>query len=732
MRFPHFQQNGISDCSITCLKMISAYYGRIISNEHIRQNCHVSKQGASFASIQNAGEALGFRTKAVYVSWKAFCTNILFPCIIHWNHNHFVVVYKVKKRFGKTQIYVADPAAPGMLKYQEKEFLTYWLNGYDENNGAPKGPVMMFEPSPYFYEDNSKYSKSVNTDYIVNYIAPYWKNLLQLLLAIIIASVINLMLPYITQSIVDKGINNSNIPFIRIILLAQVVLTFGQTMIGLVQSWLMLHMTTRISISIVSDFLAKLMRLPIAFFDSTRFGEIIQRIEDTNRIRIFLTESLLNIILAFITVVIYGCIIGCYNGYILNIFFIGSALYIIWIILFLRMRRKLDYKHFQQASANQSSVIQLIGGMQDIKLNNCERQKRWGWERIQVQLFKLSIKTLQIQQAQSIGGFFINQTKNIMISYFAAKSVIEGQMTLGMMISMQYIIGQLNAPIEKMISFFEETQDAKISINRIGEINNLPDEESGKEEFCENIPENSSIEFKNVSFQYDGNNSNMVLKDISFMIPHKKITAIVGPSGSGKTTILKLILGFYKPTKGELMLGNKKIEQYSPRAWRSVCGMVYQDGYIFNDTILGNIVLSEEKLNKKKLHEACRIANITEYIESLPQGYNTVIGTEGQGLSSGQKQRILIARAAYKNSKYLLLDEATNSLDANNEKKILEQQHILFKDKTVIIVAHRLSTIKDADKIVVVNNGEIVEQGQHEELLKARGFYYELIKNQLD
>ena len=546
------------------------------------------------------------------------------------------------------------------------------------------------------------------------------------------ASLLNLLLPFITQSIIDKGVTLGNLSFVKTMLAAQLFIVIGQTANDLIRSWLMLHVTARVSISLISDFLAKLMRLPISFFDTKMTGDIMQRIQDHSRIQDFLTNSLLSIVMAMVLFIIYGVVLGGYNIIILGIFLSGTILYIGWVLLFLKWRRKLDYMRFQEAANNQSNIVQLIGGMQDIKLNNCEKQKRWEWERIQAKLFRISIKGLTLSQAQQVGGTFIDQTKNIIISFLAAKSVIDGNMTLGMMTALTYIIGQLNAPVSQFISFVREYQDANISMERLGEINNRDDEEPAGEEKIYEIPENADIEFKNVTFQYGGPHSPKVLDGISLKVAHGKVTAIVGASGSGKTTLLKMMLGFYPPSEGSVTLGGCEMGAYSESSWRKKCGCVMQEGYVFSNTIAENIGLCDEIPDMVRVRQAAEVANIREWIESLPLGYNTKIGADGHGLSTGQKQRILIARAAYKNSPYLFFDEATNSLDANNEKLIMENLNHLFDGKTVVVVAHRLSTVKNADKILVVDNGHIIEEGTHLELTARKGYYYELVRNQLE
>ena len=555
---------------------------------------------------------------------------------------------------------------------------------------------------------------------------------MQLLLAMLTGSIISLILPFITQSVIDVGIGTSDLHFVVIMLMAQLVLTLGQMANELIRSWLMLHMTTRVSISLISDFLSKLMRLPISFFDSKMHGDIMQRIGDHSRIQSFLTGTLLSIVMSLVTFAIYSVVMGAYDMSILGVFLLGSALYVTWILLFMKRRRKLDYMRFQEAAANQSSIIQLIDGMQDIKLNGCEKQKRWEWERIQARLFNVSVKGLTLGQTQKVGGTFIDQTKNLLVSFLAASAVINGDMTLGMMTAMQYIIGQLNAPISQFISFVQEAQDARISLERLGEIHERKDEETHDEDYIGEIPEGADLKFQNVVFQYEGPHSEKVLDNVTVTIPHGKVTAIVGASGSGKTTMVKMMLGFYTPVSGSVLLGGVPLSDYSPSAWRRECGTVMQEGFIFSDSIAGNIGLSDETPDMDRVKNSARVANIDDFIAGLPLRYNTKIGAEGNGLSTGQKQRMLIARAAYRDTRYLFLDEATNSLDANNEKAIMQNFGTLFRGRTVVIVAHRLSTVRNADNIIVLDKGKVAEQGTHQELTALHGLYYNLVKNQLE
>jgi ATP-binding cassette subfamily B protein len=615
--------------------------------------------------------------------------------------------------------------------------------------------ALLLEPTPAFYEKEDEKKDRAKFSYIFRYLKPYHKYIVQLFLGLLLGSLLQLIFPFLTQSIVDYGISNQNLGFVTLILIAQLVLFASQTVVEFIRSWILLHITARINISMISDFLIKLMKLPIRFFDIKMIGDIMQRIHDNSRIQNFLTSSTLSTLFSFVNLIIFSIVLGLYNLKILAIFIAASILYVLWIVVFLRRRKELDYKRFAQASAEQSNLYQLITGMQEIKLNNCEKQKRWEWENIQVKLFNVSIKGLALSQYQQAGAFFIDQTKNIIISFFAAQAVITGNMTLGMMMAVQYIIGQLNAPISQLIGFVQSAQDAKISLERLGEIHDREDEEEegGKAEGRRQKAEGNSyaltvlrsygLSIKDLTFQYDGLHSETVLDNVSLEIPNGKITAIVGMSGSGKTTLVKLLLGFYPPTNGEIKIGEYNLQNINTHVWRDHCGAVMQDGFIFSDTIANNIMIGDTSNlapqtsnhiphTAHRLLHAAKVANILEMVEGLPLGFNTKIGQEGQGISQGQRQRILIARAVYKNPEFIFFDEATNALDANNEKVIMENLNEFFEGKTVVVVAHRLSTVKNADHIVVLEKGKIVEQGTHKELTKLKGVYYELVKNQLE
>ena len=682
--------------------------------------------------ISDAAESIGFRTSGVKLTWEQLRDEAPLPCIAHWNQQHFVVIYEIKigERNKSDKICISDPAQ-GLLQYNKESFLKSWLSSSNDDQ-EKTGIALLFELSPKFYNDEGQKNENLSLKFLLRYLRPYRSYITQLFFGLLTGSVISLIFPFLTQAVVDSGIGNSDISFVLIILIAQVMLTIGQTVNNLIRGWLMLHMTARISISLISDFLSKLMRLPIAFFERKMVGDITQRIGDYSRIQNFLTGSLISIVMALITFVVYSCVMASYNILILGIFLFGSIMYICWIILFMKRRRALDYMRFQEAATNQSNIYQLITEMQEIKLNNYEKQKRWSWERIQIKLYKISIKSLTLGQTQEVGGMFIDQTKNVLISFIATASVINGEMTLGMMMAMQYIIGQLNAPLSQFIGFVQATQDAKISIERLNEIHNKQDEEPEDVLNIKDIPKRKDLVFKNVVFQYEGPNSEKVLNLINMRISAGKTTAIVGTSGSGKTTLLKLLLKFYNPVEGEVLLGDIPLKNYSDSCWRRCCGAVMQEGRIFSDTILTNITVSDEQYKIERVEKAVGIANIGDFIDSLPLHYNTKIGENGHGLSTGQKQRILIARAVYKDVDYLFFDEATNSLDATNERVIMENLSNFFKGKTVVVVAHRLSTVKNADNIIVVSKGVIVEEGTHIQLVNMKGHYFNLIKDQLE
>ncbi len=729
MPFPHYLQPDAMDCGPTCLRMIARHYGKFYNIQTLRERSYITRLGVSMLGISRAAESIGFRTMGVKISFEQLMKEAPLPAIVHWNQNHFVVVYKITGKSGNEVVHVADPAH-GLIKYPRGEFIRCWTSTVED--GEKRGTALLLETTPDFYAARDEKPNKKKFGFLFSYLRPYRKLVVQLLLGLVLGSLLQLLFPFLTQSIVDQGIGNRNIGFIYLVLIAQLVLTISRVSVEFIRGWILLHLGTRINVSLISDFLVKLMRLPMRYFDTKLTGDLMQRIGDNRRIESFLTGTTLNLMFSLVNLIIFGLVLLYYSWLIFLIFITGSAIYTAWVWIFLRKREELDHRRFAQQSANQSNLIQIIQGMQEIKLNGCEQQKRWEWEGIQAKLFRVGVKGLALSQYQQSGAVLINEVKNIVITVIVAKSVVDGTLTLGMMMAVQYIIGQLNSPIDQLIGFFNTTQDAKISLERLGEIHNREDEESVDDIKIKEIPVSREIEVKNLTFRYEGPDSELVLDKINLKIPAGKQTAIVGTSGSGKTTLIKLLLGFYPPTGGEIKLGENSLDAFSISEWRRNCGVVMQDGYIFSDTIANNIAPGVENIDKIRLLQAARIANIEEFINELPLGYNTKIGNEGHGLSQGQKQRILIARAVYKDPVYIFFDEATNALDANNEKVIMENLQEFFKVRTVVVVAHRLSTVKNADQIVVLEKGRIVEVGTHAELSKNMGVYYTLVKNQLE
>lgn len=716
-------------CGIACLQMVCKYFGREYSLDSLSKLCFATTEGVSMLGINEAANTLGLHTISARVTTTMLGKAPL-PSILHWDQNHFVVLYKVKK--GK-KFYVADPGK-GLVTYGLDEFKQHWIS--TKSNGEDKGIAMFLETTPAFFtykmEDEEHLKEKRSFRFLFGYVKKYRKYFGQIILGLIVGSLLQLVLPFLTQSIVDVGIKNQDIGFVWLILLGQLMLTVSRTAIDFIRRWLLLHISLRINISLVSDFFIKLLKLPMSFFDTKLMGDLMQRMNDHSRVNNFLTQQTLNITFAMLTFVVFSVVLFFYNKLVFVIFLLGSILYGAWMTLFLKRRKVLDYELFEQQAINNNKTYEFITSMQEIKLQDCEQRRRWEWEDTQADLFGVQMKSLKLQQTQEAGSIFINEVKNIIITVVAATAVIHGQMTLGMMLAVQYIIGQLNSPVEQLMNFFYSLQDVKISLERINEIHQM-DDENGKVGLQTSIEDKSEgIDIKDIMFKYDPHALRKTIDDVNIHIPQGKVTAIVGASGSGKTTLIRLMLGYYPVLEGQINIGNTNINKLNKKWWRRQCGVVMQDGVIFSESIARNIAVDDGDIDKERLLKAAEIACIKEYVMALPLKFNTKIGRDGVGLSQGQKQRILIARAVYKNPDYIFLDEATNSLDANNERSIVENLDKFYKGKTVVIVAHRLSTVKNADQIVVIDHGKVVEIGNHESLTAKRGAYYNLVKNQLE
>ncbi len=731
-KFPIYRQHDLMDCGPTCLRMVAEYYGKKLSLQYLRDLCYISREGVSLRGIMVGAEVLGLRTMAVKVPFEtpddsASLLDTPTPCLLHWQQNHFVVAYKITKN----HVWIADPAE-GKIKLDRDAFLRSWCSEGDN------GIALLLEPSPDFYENREDTEGSDATpkrgfSFLFNYLKPYKNLLSQIGIGMLVGIILQCFVPFLTQSVVDIGIMNHDLNFIYLILAAQIILFLSQASVSFIESWIFLHISARVNISLVSDFLFKLMRLPMAYFDTKMMGDLLQRIEDHERIEHFLTYSTLSVLFSTVNLFVFSLVLLVYSPMIFFVFLIASVFYTLWVAFFLKKRAQIDYSRFQQMSENQGALIEMIEAMPEIKLQGSEEKRRWRWNNQQFKLFKINVKTLSLSQYQDAGALFFSQAKDLAISFLAAKAVIDGHMSVGVMMSVQYIVGQASAPFQQLVGFLRTAQDAKLSFERLNEIHNCTDEEpvSAAVEYETALPKHGDIMIKNLNFGYN-ELSPKVLTDINLYIPEGTVTAIVGASGSGKTTLVKLLLGMYQPSQGAIRIGDIPLSNFSPKFWRRNCGAVMQDGFLFGDTIANNITECDDIPNKQRMMHAAEVANIREFIDTLPLGFKTKIGSKGNGISQGQRQRLLIARAVYKNPQYIFFDEATSALDTNNERVIVENLRQFYEGRTVVVVAHRLSTVVEADQIIVLDKGEMVEIGNHQELVKKRGFYYKLIKNQLE
>lgn len=725
MTFPFYRQLNAMDCGQTCLRMIAKHYGKHHNPTNLKKATGLGKEGTSLLSISDAAEKIGFRTLGLKLDHEKL-KEIQLPAILHWEQNHFVVLISINKKRAR----IADPGK-GIISYKIADFLKYWLSNKIGDTSL-SGTVLMLEPTQAFFEQEEDEEQKLNWTSVIWYLKSYKWQFTQVGISLLISSFLAIILPFLTKSMVDNGISPGNLEYISIVLFAQLMLTFSNTVIGFIRSRLQLRIANSLNISMLSDFWSKITRLPLSYFDNHHTGDTLQRMNDNKQIQSFLTGSSLATIISLMNFAIYSTVLIFYSGTLFLLFMVGNVLYLGWLQLFLRLRRKINYETFRLSAAENNITLQLVQGMQEIRLNNAEILKRWEWENMQSRIFRLNFKNLNYEQWQSMGALFINQGKDIIISFLVARMVVHGSLTFGTMLAIQYIIGQLNAPVQQLIDLTRSIQDAKISMERLNEIHNIEDEEPVNATLATTLPENKSIDIRKLTFTYPSANGDPVLRGIDLKIMQGKVTAIVGMSGSGKTTILKLLLRIYQDYNGLITVGDNDLKYISPSYWRSKCGAVLQDGYIFNDTIARNIAVGTESIDTQRLIESCKVSNILPFIQSLPNGFFSRLGADGIGISQGQKQRILIARAVYKDPEYLLFDEATNALDANNEKAIVEHLSSFFEGRTVLIVAHRLSTVRNADKIIVLDEGQIVEEGTHEELTNIKGHYYKLVENQLE
>lgn len=723
MNYPFVRQYDAMDCGPACISMVALSHGKHLSLETVRKKAWITREGVSFLGLKTAAESIGFNAAGVKIPFSRLKDDAPLPCIVHWRQNHFIVV----NRISEEKIWVSDPAI-GRIRMTHDEFRQGWISG--ETGGEPAGMALLLEPGPSFASLQDDPPSKGGFEFLIPYLKPYRKQIILLLAGLIVSSAIQLVFPFLTQAIIDRGIDGGDIRFIWLVLAGQLALTAGRLAVEFSRGWLLLHMGTKLNVTIVSDFLARLMDMPISYFDTKLNGDILQRIDDNSRIENYLTSSSLAILFSMFNFIVFGVVLAIYSIHVLLVFIAGTALYILYVTLFMQSRERLDNIRFMQMAEAGNRMINIVNGMQEIKLAGNEASNRREWEEQQRGIFTTRVKGLRIQQFQTAGGTLIHESVNIIITVISATQVINGSMTLGMMLAVQFITGQLNGPVSQIVNFMMATQDARISLERLSEVHAMePEEKAGQ---GVPMPEKADIEVRNISFRYEGPGSPWVLRNLDLTVPAGMTTAVVGESGSGKTTLLKMLMAFYRPEEGSVLIGGRRLDEISISSMRKNTGAVMQEGYIFPDTILGNIAPGEENPDTERVAEAVRVANLQPLLDLLPSGLKTRVGQGGHGLSQGQRQRILIARVVYKRPALLLLDEATSALDASNERMISENLAGFYAGRTVVIVAHRLSTVRHADNIVVLDRGRVAESGTHASLTALRGTYYRLIKDQLE